>query len=483
MRKASAGVRTGMFLFAVWAIPVAALAQQPVAILREGDVLEDFPITLNNVAVNGVGGYAIGLTAGTLSQVWGSATGGPIAIMRTEGTFGPLVQTGFESFWGFANSGSIAYSATGTGGPVGGFDSVWLDDTAIAVEGDPVPSLPGQFWVFASRPSASTSGEPWWVSGYSSTSGGSTQARGLFRGVDATPVLVTGDEVGGIAETVNVGTGVAFSYRISNEGTKWMGIAVVTSSTATDNVVVINGDAVMAGGGLVREGSVIPVGAGGDGVETYQAFASLAVNESGNWLLAGDSNAATTADAFVMINGQIVLREGAMVGGFPTTGAFDWADLNENGDWIVSWNVNDGTTREALIFNGELLIRETAPIDRDGDGLPDTNITLTDLTTGIDNMYMSDRFGNGTVDIYFTADTRDLVTVPIPAAIEVYFRLTVQARCPGDFNNDDVVTVPDIFAFLSAWFAGLPSAEFDGAPGITVPDIFAFLSLWFAGCE
>ncbi len=54
--------------------------------------------------------------------------------------------------------------------------------------------------------------------------------------------------------------------------------------------------------------------------------------------------------------------------------------------------------------------------------------------------------------------------------------------CPGDFDQNGLVAVPDIFAFLSAWFAGLPSANVDGVPGVTVPDIFAFLSTWFASC-
>ncbi len=54
--------------------------------------------------------------------------------------------------------------------------------------------------------------------------------------------------------------------------------------------------------------------------------------------------------------------------------------------------------------------------------------------------------------------------------------------CPGDFDQNGSVAVPDIFAFLSAWFASLPSADIDGTPGVAVPDIFAFLSRWFAPC-
>ena len=54
--------------------------------------------------------------------------------------------------------------------------------------------------------------------------------------------------------------------------------------------------------------------------------------------------------------------------------------------------------------------------------------------------------------------------------------------CAADFNGDGVRDVPDIFAFLSAWFALDPRADFDGNGTIAVPDIFAFLSAWFAGC-
>jgi len=457
-------------------------AAQPVPLLREGEIVDGNAVSLNNVAVNGIGGYSISLTAAGLSQMWGNATGGPGSILRTEGTFGPLVQTSFETFYGFANSGSFGYSASGTGGPVGNFDSVWVDDMPIAVQGDPVVNIPGEFWTFCSRPTMTNGGEIWWVGGYSNVSGGSTQQRGLFRGSLAIPVLVTGDAVGGIADTVNAGTAVTFGFRVSSLGTNWMGIAVVTGATATDNVIVRNGNAMTAGGGLVREGTVVSVAAGGDGVETYSAFAALDVNESGNWLLVGDTSAATTADHFVMLDGEIILREGQTVGGFPVTGAFDWADLNDHGDWVVSWNVTDGGTREVLIFNGQLILRETEPVDVDGDGLPDPNITITDLTTGIDNMYMTNRFGNGEVDIYFTADARDLVTMPNPAAIEVFYRMSVFARCSGDFDNNDVVAVPDIFAFLSAWFAQTYTADFNRDGTISVPDIFAFLSAWFAPC-
>ncbi len=54
--------------------------------------------------------------------------------------------------------------------------------------------------------------------------------------------------------------------------------------------------------------------------------------------------------------------------------------------------------------------------------------------------------------------------------------------CMANFDHDDSISVLDIFAYLSAWFAGQPAAEFNGVPGLSIDDIFAFLAAWFAGC-
>jgi hypothetical protein len=57
----------------------------------------------------------------------------------------------------------------------------------------------------------------------------------------------------------------------------------------------------------------------------------------------------------------------------------------------------------------------------------------------------------------------------------------INRYCPGDFNESGALEVQDIFDFLNAWFAGNPSADFNGG-GLAVQDIFDFLNAWFAGC-
>ena len=93
-------------------------------------------------------------------------------------------------------------------------------------------------------------------------------------------------------------------------------------------------------------------------------------------------------------------------------------------------------------------------------------------------MYMSERFGNGTVDIYFTGDT----SIPVTTANEGFYRLTLQARCAAVFNNSGSATVQDIFDFLGAYFANGFLADFNRSGAISVQDIFDFLAAYFAGC-
>lgn len=72
----------------------------------------------------------------------------------------------------------------------------------------------------------------------------------------------------------------------------------------------------------------------------------------------------------------------------------------------------------------------------------------------------------------------------VEAAIDdvTIFAVSCDDTCAADFDGNGTVEVPDIFAFLAAWFAQQPAADFDGVGGVAVPDIFAFLSAWFGGC-
>jgi hypothetical protein len=54
--------------------------------------------------------------------------------------------------------------------------------------------------------------------------------------------------------------------------------------------------------------------------------------------------------------------------------------------------------------------------------------------------------------------------------------------CRADFNNIGGVTIDDLNDFLSAWFAGDPSADVDEVAGLAVRDVIVFIAMWFSGC-
>ncbi len=54
--------------------------------------------------------------------------------------------------------------------------------------------------------------------------------------------------------------------------------------------------------------------------------------------------------------------------------------------------------------------------------------------------------------------------------------------CIADYNCTGVVTVQDIFDYLTAWFAGNLNADVNASGTLTVQDIFDYLTAWFVGC-
>jgi len=123
-------------------------------------------------------------------------------------------------------------------------------------------------------------------------------------------------------------------------------------------------------------------------------------------------------------------------------------------------------------------------------------VVLTAVATGPDLRYQWFRDGqritgailptltiaapvNGTrYDLMLYSPCSLVRTLGTPSGITI----SVGECCPADFDTDGTLAVPDIFAFLSAWFAQQPAADFNADGSVAVPDIFSFLSAWFAGC-
>ena len=302
----------------------------------------------------------------------------------------------------------VCYSASCTRVADGedGLDSVWFGDVLVAIEEEPYPHQDGWFWRFGSRPGVTRDGIPYFVGGITDTQGGSTQVRGLFYGIDGAPIVIGGMAIDGLPDPVSTNTAaVGFDYRFSAYGTHY--IAEVQTDTGdfnTDNHIVIDQAVVLAGGLPMSESGLVPESIGGLPGESWDNWDYLGVNENGDWMVTGDTDAATDQDEFLVINGQIVLREGDLVDGMMLDGTIERAFLGEDGDWAAVWGVDiDGSTVDVLLLNGQIVLMEGMPVDLDGDFVPEDGTMVTNLT-GSAALVVSDRDAQNRARVYFTAD-------------------------------------------------------------------------------
>jgi hypothetical protein len=467
-------------VLALSACSAGALAQAS-ALLREGAPLAGSTISaLNNTAVNAAGGYAVTVnTADGVSRIWGSLGAGAASVIRSEGFHDGVTQAAFEAFFGISHD-HVLYSPTGNDGPTGVFDSVFLDDSIVMIEGTLHPTLPGQYWRFGSRPAITTSGHVWFVGGLTNTPGGATMNRGLFTGSDGGTVVLLGGRAlpgfGGAA--LNTATAVDFDFRVSSSGNHYIAPIVLAAPTNSDAGVAIDGSAAVAAGGVsLREGVIIPPAAGGIGAEAFSAFDFMGITNDGHWMVTGDTNAATSADEFLMIDGVIVLRDGSPIGPDTIQGDIEAAYLNDNADYAVIWDL-DANATEALIVNRQVVLREGDAVDWDNDGVVDPGVILTNFS-GTSTLTMSDRV-DGVVSLYFTAD----VTAN-GASLEGCFILRVQVAAPPppcdcDWNHDRALNSQDFFDFLTAFFSN--NADYNADGTTNSQDFFDFLACFFKGC-
>ncbi len=445
-RRAASLVRRpfvgALVLPALAALAAPAGAQVASALLTEGGAIPGAggatASSLNNTAVNHAGGYACSTTSSDgLTRVWGSADGGAGGVLRVESTIGDLEQTSFESFYGIGNGGEVSYGATcnNTSTLATGLDTVWLDDMPVAVEEDPVTSLPGQFWTFASRPGVTGDGVPYWVGGISDTSGGGTQLRGLFKGTDATVVYLAGDSVPEVPfDLSTTGSTIDFDYRFSELGNRHIVPALIDSgSSLNDAVLLKDGEGLVLGGALVREGSAVPASIGGLPGEAWSVFDYVGVTEDDEWFFTADTNAATSSDEVIVVNGLIQHREGDTLDGFVLSGAMEGAYMNADGDLAFVWDVDDPMLGnvEALYAGGRLILKEGDEVDLDGDGFVDAGAVVAGFT-GISTLTLGDRLPDGTMNVYFTADIDTMGTTSTLDDTEGFFCVNVPSSAWTD---------------------------------------------------
>lgn len=412
---------------AAFALADTSDAQIATALLREGDAIPAAGVghtvsSLNNTAVNGVGGYSVTINTSdgitTLSHAWGNATGGLGALMQTEALIGTLQQTSFESFFGMDDAGNIAYSATSddTFTLVTGLDGAWAGNTLLANEDDPIPSLPGKVYRFNSRVGITNNGFAYWVAGINDGTSGANEGNGLATAA-GTVVLKTGDVIAGLP-TPLASSAIDFDVRYSALASHYITGVDTDAPFAEDFFMLLDGVPLSTSAGLIGEGQPLPADAGGQVGENWDNFDYLGVNENGDYMITGDTDGAIATDEFISFNGKVVYREGDQVDGETLIGAIEGAYMNENCDIAYIWDIVDtvnGGDIEALFLNNKLILKEGDAVDLDGDGVVEPTSILsgfvgtTSLTMGPNRrMYFT-----ADIDVNGTTTTSDDIEVLI----------------------------------------------------------------------
>lgn len=362
-----------------------------------------------NPRINRAGGWAFAVTTNdgmtTLSHVYGSVDGiAAPSLLRTEGTVGLFVQTSINSTFGIDNSGQVIYRAV-IDGPTQ--PTVFIDDTVFIEEETVIAAGPlaGFTWDLVGSQQLTVDGVPYHLARVKDLVNAQTEH--LMRGATHDVLLSSGQTVPGLPHIMDDdSTSIEPWVGISAKGTEYivevtMDTTNTPLTTSNDNAMVISGKALFIGGAIVQENQPVPAVIGGLASENWDNFDVYEVNEFGDILITGDTIGGPSAqDEFLLLNDQIILREGDVIAAGTVGSSIEQADLNEQGDWAVMWDI--GST-EVIIVNGVVVVSEGDAADGDGDGVVDAAV-IDDIqgstSVSFGGLQISDRDSNGDVTVY-----------------------------------------------------------------------------------
>ena len=97
-----------------------------------------------------------------------------------------------------------------------------------------------------------------------------------------------------------------------------------------------------------------------------------------------------------------------------------------------------------------------------------------------DRAFSIRRFGGMTVSAVITYDNNG---TPEPYDAVLFVGPAPGADCVADFNNQNGVTIDDLFLYFNAYFTGSPASDVNGNGGTSIDDLFLFINAWFIGCN
>lgn len=451
------------------AAPASAVIRDAVRVLAVGDILPGTAglaaTTLNDPYTDGRGAVCMTGNSSGGNFVWHDDQ---VIWLNSDAAPGNVL-TGAEGTMGGGNNDEFAYSPS-----IDGNDGLWTHAGYVLADGDAAPNFAGKFNSFNSRPGMTPTGAAFWVAGNSDTSGGSTNQRVFYSVANPaapvfTSVIVGGDTYAGLTITAQ---GIEFGYDADDYASNYIFTLTNTGAAATDRYLMTHGP----GGDVVvaQEGIAVPGGLTG---ELYTAtFRIPTINIHGNYVVAGDTTATSTADEIIMWNGVIAVREGDVVDGIALTSNSTMVSVNNCNDVAFIWGASGS---ERLFFgpgndlknSGKLILATGDELDFNGDGICDGRVTDFNASAAIAPGL--DLAEDGMIYVSIDLQTCDAATTT--EAI-----IGIRASCPADFDKTGFVDTDDFDEYVRAFEAG--DADIDCSGFTDTDDYDYFVRLFEKGC-
>lgn len=237
-------------------------------------------------------------------------------------------------------------------------------------------------------------------------------------------------------------------FHTTPDGASWFAQGDDEGSTATDDILVVNGTVV------IREGSTLP----GSSITVDGIFHTyMAAN--GDWFSRGDDAA---DDDWAVHSGTVVASTGTPITpGSPENWGASFLAFNGNSsdDWILIGTTDsaDPAADTVMVLNGrDVVVREGDPVDLDGNGIADDDAFIGRGDNTLSAFAPNDARITEDGVVYFIAPLRDAAGNDLGtfgSGGEAFLRLSLPPTC-GSGNVDLSNGTPQDVLLINASAAG-----------------------------
>jgi hypothetical protein len=263
------------------------------------------------------------------------------------------------------------------------------------------------------------------------------------------------------------------------DGLHWYAKGDIENVPSTSNRILAVDDTIE-----LRRGSVLP-----GSTMTMDDIHHTKMVSNGDWFSRGDDPA---NDDWAVYNGTLVAETGDEIGstGEHLGAVFLSFGGNRVGDWVLVANTDDpdNSRDTVLLLNGQVVIREGDPIDLDGNGAFDDDVFIGRGNNTSSAFAANDIFlGDGGM-LYFIAPLRNAAgddlgsDPPFGSGGEAFLRVSLSCPAqPGDSDGDGDTDLDDYTVFAGCMDGpvggvgpGCGCFDFDESGGVDLRDFAGF---------